>query len=102
MWVDSCELTNGNKAWTVDGKPVQIRCFLCGRFFTLFQSKKGKPYGVCTFCGYQIFFRMGEGISRLIRAARNPEVKSVQFMEVENAGTLGNRGGGTTEEGKGA
>jgi DNA repair exonuclease SbcCD ATPase subunit len=64
------------KTWMVDGKPVQVRCFLCGHVFTLSQSKKGKPYGVCPVCGYQIFFRMSEGISRLIQTAQNPQASA--------------------------
>lgn len=65
--------------WCVDGRPVEVRCFLCGEWFELQCSRKGKPYGVCPLCGYQIFFRLAPGIVRLTRAARERRVDNVRL-----------------------
>jgi len=81
--VDNVQQTNEHNVmfgpWCVDGRAVEVRCFLCGQWFELHRSRKDKPYGVCPLCGYQIFFRLPGGIARLAQAAQDDRVDNVRL-----------------------
>lgn len=52
-------------------KGAEVKCFICGEWIPLKESKSGKPHGFCRACGLQVFFRQQACIDLLVAGLKS-------------------------------
>lgn len=75
--------------WTVDGRPVQFRCVMCGTWIPLYKAKTGRPHGFCPECHTQYFFRGALAVDLLeqvVRSLPNEEASTRVRFDDEGGG----------------
>lgn len=56
--------------WTVGGRPVEARCYFCGRWLPVKKARSGAAYFTCPVCGIRLFISTEAGIAILNKAAQ--------------------------------